>query len=1495
MVAAETLPSDILDVLERVLGRNPTLWIGAGVSAQAAPPLPTLWRLAEGLREAPIGWKKMPEFDDPYAAFDEGLKQRIFRKNELHTYLEKRLRPDGKDPKPGPLHHHLASLAWAQTFPFIVDTNYDLLLRRAMQEIHAPHTHSTLEQNLTRPGKGCWYLSIHGDVTDWSKVVLTSDSYDGFDDRYRYLKGQLDLLLAQHAVLFLGCSMLDPHLLDWLDGLGLERRSKLNTWVALVGPGGTDTLKQQTYKGQSVFDFYGDLLHVLELPSFKLLPRLFQSLASSAVATREANERRLTIDIHADSTPWRIEAGGETHEVDPPDLGKALVGLRTFAGKGLPCNDKGICIDPSGTVLENEMQQLARSTGQTLTGLLPPAGLGILERIAGNAASRGPALVSVRVHGEEAKANNALVLPWELLMLGSRFPVALGEVHIVREAVTPGVTEGLDPNEEPPALSVVAHVAAPKAPNLPELNLEEASYRMARALTRIEGQTLFTEMGTLEDLGKAVHRVSPVVLHFAGHGLPGKLVFEDEDCAPHGVTANELLIALRLQKTTLPRAIWLSCCYGAGPGKPAAGDTPSRAREWGVMASESPSIAADLHRAGIPQILGYFGPVPDPLAVEVDRHLFEGLAETGYTLEAVRQARLRTQQAIDTGKGWARFPLAWTLLSLYHRGPNLPLIDATKTLPKATAARLVPEPEKVQGLDVLGFGFIGRRRLLARLRREWGQNHQRVLGLYGLGGLGKTATMIRLCRVLLSGELVENEQWQDKALVLPLQLVDGQEQLRTEPFAVLRELVDTMVEGHPLCPPDWNERLDAIEQADEQSSRGRALAELVLSVCKGGVLYIDNGETMQVERTEMDGELDKVPWRSEEVAAFFRTVCGARLPETTVLLTTRYRPADTPGWWAPIEPCSKDEIFRMTRWHPWLRRLPPVLREELVSTRLAGHPRAVKWANALVEEQAQRWQEDCGQSLREDLPSDRVRREVLEPALEGLPDKAAADLLLETLLERQTPEALALLGECCGIGLPVPFQVVRRMGDGADALRSRGLLTSMQEQQWGVHPFVREVVERRIDGPPWSKAGRGVLVDYWENVCSKGAPEASHRELLEQALAAELWAKARATVATLEEAFRRRGWAKARLELIEGVKEQPWPDPERDWLLYTLSDALDSMGRYDEAEQAIRQSLKLSERVHGTREHGSVAASLHGLANVLENLGRYEEAKEVYEESISIQEGVYGTREHGSVASSLHGLANVLGRLGRYEEAKEVYEESISIKEHVYGTREHDSVASSLHGLANVLVVLGRYEEAKEVYEESISITERVYGTREHGEVAASLSGLANVLVRLGRYEEAEEVYEESISILGRVYGTREHGSVAASLHGLAIVLVRLGRYKVAERAFREALAIQERVFGSRRTPASILTLVVFAKVLVQHQRPHDALPLARDGWEGALEHNSLLDAVQAGPIYAVTLARAGQEDEAQQVRATVVQLLQQLPEGHPVRVLVEKELRLLQ
>jgi tetratricopeptide (TPR) repeat protein len=119
--------------------------------------------------------------------------------------------------------------------------------------------------------------------------------------------------------------------------------------------------------------------------------------------------------------------------------------------------------------------------------------------------------------------------------------------------------------------------------------------------------------------------------------------------------------------------------------------------------------------------------------------------------------------------------------------------------------------------------------------------------------------------------------------------------------------------------------------------------------------------------------------------------------------------------------------------------------------------------------------------------------------------------------------------------------------------------------------------------------------------------------------------------------------------------------------LRQLGDELSEIGRYDEAEQAYRESIAIFERLHSSREHVEVAAALHGLADALASQARYAEAEQAYKELISstreIRARTYPTRdrERTQVATALHGLAEVLARQSRHAEAEQANEEAVAL------------------------------------------------------------------------------------------------------------------------------------------------------------------------------------------------------------------------------------------
>ena len=62
----------------------------------------------------------------------------------------------------------------------------------------------------------------------------------------------------------------------------------------------------------------------------------------------------------------------------------------------------------------------------------------------------------------------------------------------------------------------------------------------------------------------------------------------------------------------------------------------------------------------------------------------------------------------------------------------------------------------------------------------------------------------------------------------------------------------------------------------------------------------------------------------------------------------------------------------------------------------------------------------------------------------------------------------------------------------------------------------------------------------------------------------------------------------------------------------------------------------MKRRIHGSKDHSSVAVSLHSLAQVYEAQGRLDDSASLHEESLAMYRRVHGSKDHSDVAASLH-------------------------------------------------------------------------------------------------------------------------------------------------------------------------------------------------------------------------------------------------------------------
>lgn len=194
----------LINIIDRGMAepsRAPLLWVGAGLSIPCG--YPSLVQLADRLRKVSLA--KLPDVLSPIETIDAFVKENgqgdlaealadIFDRKESLQY-----------------HKDLMRLPWKA----VITTNYDELLEDALKDVGKQFIKVTLGENLdltARPEVSIF--KIHGDISSFKSMVLSGDSYDKYGQRYGLLERDLESLWRKHHMVYFGCSMTDPRLIE---------------------------------------------------------------------------------------------------------------------------------------------------------------------------------------------------------------------------------------------------------------------------------------------------------------------------------------------------------------------------------------------------------------------------------------------------------------------------------------------------------------------------------------------------------------------------------------------------------------------------------------------------------------------------------------------------------------------------------------------------------------------------------------------------------------------------------------------------------------------------------------------------------------------------------------------------------------------------------------------------------------------------------------------------------------------------------------------------------------------------------------------------------------------------------------------------------------------------------------------------------------------------------------------------------------------------------
>ncbi|MCL1635805.1 tetratricopeptide repeat protein [Luteimonas sp. SX5] len=189
---------------------------------------------------------------------------------------------------------------------------------------------------------------------------------------------------------------------------------------------------------------------------------------------------------------------------------------------------------------------------------------------------------------------------------------------------------------------------------------------------------------------------------------------------------------------------------------------------------------------------------------------------------------------------------------------------------------------------------------------------------------------------------------------------------------------------------------------------------------------------------------------------------------------------------------------------------------------------------------------------------------------------------------------------------------------------------------------------------------------------------------------------------------------------------------ETAYVLHNIAGLLRVSGDYKGAETYYRQAMNIKLR-HG-KNTVTVHNSQQGLARALSAQGRFAEAADLQRQSVRLAEALYGRDSERSADSEMK-LAMVLQQAGDYAGAGEHYRDALDITERVLGRTSLDYAVVATQQAA-LEEARGDYAAAEALYREALQIRREKLPPGD-SERLSNEAYWGRALLRMGRTEEA--------------------------------------------------------------------------------------------------------------------------------------------------------------
>ncbi|WMN06337.1 CHAT domain-containing protein [Marivirga arenosa] len=285
---------------------------------------------------------------------------------------------------------------------------------------------------------------------------------------------------------------------------------------------------------------------------------------------------------------------------------------------------------------------------------------------------------------------------------------------------------------------------------------------------------------------------------------------------------------------------------------------------------------------------------------------------------------------------------------------------------------------------------------------------------------------------------------------------------------------------------------------------------------------------------------------------------------------------------------------------------------------------------------------------------------------------------------------------------------------------------------------------------------------------------------------------------------------KAAQKLTEDKNLLPSDHPINIDLLYTLKDVASAKNQYQNAQQYLKEIVKLKSQLYGDTSINTALSRIDLAHHLLDYSDNFEEAVGIYEKEFFGKVENEITSKHYKYVPLLNHLASAYQIDDDYEKASKMLDEALLVTREKYDNQDID-FGKELNLIADLQIKIGEYEKAGENINESLKILENFNSDFNIVHYIMALETYAKLMSIKGFFDESEEALELSQKLYSKSVPSPEYNPLTSSLE-LASVYMQVGKYSETEEILTPALKNYVTLYG-KDSRKLILPLTDFGRL----------------------------------------------------------------------------------